>query len=161
MHASSRWNEFRAAGGLWVLAQLAVMAGITAALFLPPDWPEDVRVPLAILGLLLVFAGVGLVVWAYRSLGRAFSPFTHPPREAERVEAGPYRLARHPMYGGGILFFAGLSLVFSVTALLLTAALALLWRGKSAAEERVLVRRFPDYDAYRHRMRRRFLPGIY
>jgi len=137
------------------------MAGIAAALFLPPDWPEDLRVPLAIVGPLLVLAGVGLVVWAYRSLGRAFSPFTHPPPEAERVEAGPYRLARHPMYGGGILFFAGLSLVFSITALVLTAALALLWRGTSAAEERVLVRRFPVSDAYRRRMRRRFLPGIY
>jgi protein-S-isoprenylcysteine O-methyltransferase Ste14 len=161
MRGSSRWNEFRVAGGLWVLAQLALMAGITAALLLPPDWPEDVRVPFAIVGLLFVLAGVGLVVWAYRSLGRAFSPFTHPPPEAERVEAGPYRLARHPMYGGGILFFAGLSLAFGITALVLTAALALLWRGKSAAEERVLVRRFPDYDAYRRRTRRRFLPGIY
>jgi len=161
MHASSRWSEFRAAGGLWVLAQLALMAGITAALLFPPDWPDDVRVPLAIVGLLLVLAGVGLAVWAYRSLGRAFSPFTHPPPEAERVEAGPYRLVRHPMYGGGILFFAGLSLVFSVTAFLLTVALALLWRGKSAAEERVLVARFPEYDAYRRRTQRRFLPGIY
>jgi len=161
MHASSRWNEFRAAGGVWVLAQLALMAGITAALFLPPDWPEDVRVPLAIVGLLLMLAGLGLVVWAYRSLGRAFSPFTHPPPEAERVESGPYRLARHPMYGGGILFFAGLSLLFSVTALVVTAALALLWRGKSAAEERVLGQRFPEYDAYRRRTRRRFVPGLY
>jgi hypothetical protein len=25
----------------------------------------------------------------------------------------------------------------------------------------VLVRRFPEYDAYRRRTRRRFLPGIY
>jgi protein-S-isoprenylcysteine O-methyltransferase Ste14 len=161
MHVSSRWSEFRAAGGLWVLAQLALMAGITAVLLLPPDWPEDVRIPLAILGLLLVLVGVGLVVWAYRSLGRAFSPFTHPPPEAERVEGGPYRLARHPMYGGGLLFFAGLSLVFSIPALVLTAALALLWLGKSAAEERVLSQRFPEYDAYRRRIRRRFLPGIY
>ena len=161
MLASSRWSEFRAAGGLWVLAQLALMAGITAALLLPPDWPEDVRSPLAILGIFLVLVGVGLVVWAYRSLGRAFSPFTHPPADAERVERGPYRLARHPMYGGGILFFAGLSLVFGITALVLTAALALLWGGKSAAEERVLVRRFPEYDAYRRCTRRRFLPGIY
>jgi protein-S-isoprenylcysteine O-methyltransferase len=161
MHASSRWSEFRAAGGLWVLAQLALMIGITVALFLPPDWPEDARVPLAIVGVVLALVGVGLVVWAYRSLGPAFSPLTHPPPEAKRVEEGPYRLVRHPMYGGGVLFFAGLSLLFSVTALLLTVALALLWRGKSAAEERVLVARFPEYDAYRRRIQRRFLPGIY
>jgi protein-S-isoprenylcysteine O-methyltransferase Ste14 len=161
MHASSRWSEFRAAGGLWVLAQLALMAGITAALLLPPNWPDEVRFPLAILGLVLGLVGVGLVIWAYRSLGAAFSPFTHPPPGAERVEGGPYRLARHPMYGGGLLFFAGLSLVFSISAFVLTAALALLWHGKSAAEERVLSQRFPAYDAYRRRIRRRFLPGIY
>jgi protein-S-isoprenylcysteine O-methyltransferase Ste14 len=105
--------------------------------------------------------GVALVLWAHRSLGRAFSPFPRPPRDAERVEAGPYRFARHPMYGGGILVFAGLSLAFSITALALTAALAVLWRGKSAVEERMLVARFPEYDAYRRRTLRRFLPGIY
>jgi protein-S-isoprenylcysteine O-methyltransferase Ste14 len=161
MRASSRWSEFRAAGGLWVLAQLALMAGIVAALFLPPDWPEEVRTPLTVAGALLILAGVVLMVWAYRSLGPAFTPLTHPPREAERVEVGPYHLVRHPMYGGGILFCAGLSLVFSIPALVLTAALALLWRGKSAAEERVLTQRFPEYAAYRRRTRRRFLPGIY
>jgi protein-S-isoprenylcysteine O-methyltransferase Ste14 len=142
-------------------AQLALMAGITAALFLPPDWPEDVRIPLTVAGLLLLLMGLGLVVWAHRSLGPAFTPLTHPPREAERVEGGPYRLARHPMYGGGILVFTGLSLGFSISALLLTAALAVLWRGKSAAEERVLTERFPEYASYRRRTRRRFLPGIY
>jgi protein-S-isoprenylcysteine O-methyltransferase Ste14 len=137
------------------------MAGITAALFLPPDWPEAVRRPLRIVGILLVLIGAGVVVWAYRSLGRSFTAFTRPPPSAERVEAGPYRLVRHPMYGGGIVFFAGLSLVFGVTALVLTAALAALWRGKSAVEERWLATRFPDYDAYRRRIPRRFLPRIY
>jgi len=65
------------------------------------------------------------------------------------------------MYGGGILLFAGLSLVFGATALVLTVALALLWRAKSAAEERVLVVRFPEYDAYRSRTPRRFFPWVY
>ena len=105
--------------------------------------------------------GVGFVGWAYRSLGRAFTPFTRPPANAERIETGPYRLARHPMYGGGIVFFAGLSLAHSVSALILTGALAALWRGKSAVEERWLTSRFPDYEAYRRRTPRRFLPGLY
>ncbi len=137
------------------------MAGITAALFLPPDWPETARRPLGIVGILLVLIGAVVVVWAYRSLGRSFTPFTRPPPSAARVEAGPYRLVRHPMYGGGIVFFTGLSLAFSVTALVLTAALAALWRGKSAVEERWLAARFPEYDEYRRRTPRRFLPGIY
>jgi len=137
------------------------MAGITAAFLLPPDWPDSVRRPLQVVGILLVAVGLALAVWAYRSLGRAFTPFTRPPASATRVEGGPYRLARHPMYGGGILLFAGLSLIFSIPALALTAALAILWRAKSAAEERVLLQRFPDYEAYRRRTPRRFVPGIY
>jgi len=137
------------------------MAGITAALFLPPGWPGTVRQPFRIVGSMLVLIGAGLAVWAYRSLGRSFTPYTRPPSSAERVEAGPYRLARHPMYGGGIVFFTGLSLAFGVTPLVFTAGLAALWRGKSAVEERWLGARFSDYDAYRRRTPRRFLPGLY
>src|SRR5256885_3390439 len=98
---SSRWSEFRERGGLWVAAQLALMAGITAALFLPPDWPETVRRPLRIVGILLVLIGAVVVVWAYRSLGRSFTPFTRPPLSAARVEAGPYRRAPPPLCGRG------------------------------------------------------------
>jgi protein-S-isoprenylcysteine O-methyltransferase Ste14 len=159
--ASSRWSEFRARGGLWVVAQFALMAGITAAWLLPPDWPDSVRWPLRIVGLLLVVVGLALVFWAHGALGRAFTTLTHPPPEAPRAETGPYKYARHPMYGGGILVFAGASLAFSITALALTGGLAVLWRAKSMAEERVLVVRFTEYGPYRERTRRRFLPWIY
>jgi protein-S-isoprenylcysteine O-methyltransferase Ste14 len=161
MPGSSRWSEFRERGGLWVAAQFALMAGIAAAWLLPPEWPESVRLPLRVAGIVLVVIGIALVLWARGALGRAFSVFTRPPRAASRVEAGPYRFARHPMYGGGILLFAGISLSFSITALALTAALTLLWRGKSAVEERQLVARFPEYETYRERTPRRFLPGLY
>ena len=159
--ASSRWSEFRAQGGLLVAAQFALMAGITAAWFLPPEWPDAVRRPLNVLGIVLALLGVGLAIWAYRSRGRSFTTYTTPPAGAERVEGGPYRLVRHPMYGGGILLFAGISLAFSISALTLTAALAILWRAKSAVEERELVARFPAYEAYRVGTPRRFLPFVY
>ena len=161
MHASSRWSEFRARGGLWVAAQFALMAGIASAWLLPPEWPESVRLPLRVVGILVVLLGLGLGVWAHGALGRSFTTFARPPRAGTRVEAGPYRLARHPMYGGGILLFAGFSLIFSATALGLTAVLAVLWWGKSAAEERMLVARFPEYAAYRSRTPRRFWPGLF
>jgi protein-S-isoprenylcysteine O-methyltransferase Ste14 len=136
------------------------MAGIVASWLLPPEWPDSVRTPLKVVGILLAVVGLALVLWAHRALGRAFTAFTRPPPGASRTESGPYRLARHPMYGGGILLFAGLSLAFSVAALVLTLALALLWRAKSAVEERTLVERFPEYDAYRARTPRRFFPWI-
>jgi protein-S-isoprenylcysteine O-methyltransferase Ste14 len=158
---SSRWSEFRARGGIWVLTQFAVIAAIAAAWFLPPSWPEEVQRPLGIAGVVLAVAGVGLVGWAYRSLGSSFTAYTRPPPAAKRVATGPYRLVRHPMYGGGILLFTGISLAHSITSLALTIALATLWRAKSAAEERILLVRFPDYATYRQHTRRRFWPYVY
>jgi protein-S-isoprenylcysteine O-methyltransferase Ste14 len=137
------------------------MAGITIALLLPQPWPDPVQRPLMIVGAVLVLAGLGLAVSAFRSLGRSFTAYTTPPSVASRVESGPYRFVRHPMYGGGLLFFAGVSLAFSITAFCLTALLAVLWRGKSGAEERNLVARFPDYRSYRTRTTRRFFPWLY
>src|SRR3954451_8416630 len=103
---SSRWSEFRAQGGLWVVAQFALMAAIAAAWLLPPRWPDPVDGPLSVLGIMLALLGVGLAMWAYRSLGRSFTTYTTPPAGGERVEAGPYRVARHPLYRRGPLSFS-------------------------------------------------------
>src|SRR5712691_6457289 len=110
--ASSRWSEFRARGGVWVVAQFAVMIAIAAAWLVPPEWPEPVRMPFRVVGVAVALAGLALALWAHRVLGGAFTPYTHPPLDATRVESGPYRYVRHPMYGGGIVVFVGLSLVF-------------------------------------------------
>jgi protein-S-isoprenylcysteine O-methyltransferase Ste14 len=161
MPASSRWSEFREGGGLWVLAQFALMAGILAAWLLPPEWPDSVRLPLRVVGIVLIVTGIVLVAWARGALGRAFTPFTRPSREAALADTGPYRLARHPMYGGALVLFAGLALQFGVAALVLTGALGILWRAKSRVEEGFLVARFPEYEAYRARTPHRFWPWIY
>jgi protein-S-isoprenylcysteine O-methyltransferase Ste14 len=156
--ASSRWSEFRDRGGIWVVAQFALMGLIAVAWLLPPEWPEAVRLPFRIVGAVLVGLGLGLALWAHRALGRAFTPFPQPPGDAPRTESGPYRYARHPMYGGGILVFTGLSLALSVPSLVPTIVLAALWRAKSGVEELALAERFPDYERYRSRTPRRFLP---
>jgi protein-S-isoprenylcysteine O-methyltransferase Ste14 len=160
-HASSRWNDFRARGGLWVVAQLALMAAIVAAWFLPPDWPQSARRALELVGIALALTGTVFAVSASRSLGRSLTAYTSPPAEATLVEGGPYRLVRHPVYGGGILLFAGVSLAFSITALVVTTTLAALWRAKSEVEERKLASRFSGYESYRSRTPRRFFPWLY
>jgi protein-S-isoprenylcysteine O-methyltransferase Ste14 len=158
---SSRWSEFRARGGLWVLAQSVLIAGIAVGCLRPQRWPDELRLPLSVVGGISAGFGLGFAVWAYRSLGSSFTVFTRPPVGGRRVDTGPYRLVRHPIYGGGLLLLAGISLVYSVTSLALTAGLAALWRAKSAAEERFLLERFPDYAAYRERTPRRFWPYLY
>jgi protein-S-isoprenylcysteine O-methyltransferase Ste14 len=102
-------------------------------------------------GFLVAAFGLGLGIWAGRTMGRSLSPFPRPPRDAELVGRGPYRYLRHPIYAGGVLFFGGLSLVFSVWGLALTAVLAAFWIAKARLEERHLVSRFPEYADYRRR----------
>ena len=103
------------------------------------------------LGFPVAALGFALAVWAAVTMGPSLSPFPRPPRGAELVERGPYRVLRHPIYVGGALFFAGLSLVFSLYALGLTAVLALFWIAKARLEERHLAARFPEYEDYRRR----------
>jgi protein-S-isoprenylcysteine O-methyltransferase Ste14 len=111
-------------------------------------------------GLVIAVAGVLLFGWAYRTMGRSFTPFPRPLAAGELVDSGPFRLVRHPVYGGLLLVSAGASLAFGLAGLVGTAVLAALWWRKSAFEERMLVERYPGYASYRARVRRRFLPFV-
>jgi protein-S-isoprenylcysteine O-methyltransferase Ste14 len=65
------------------------------------------------------------------------------------------------MYAGGLLFFLGWSLFAGPVALVVTGALAVLWAGKTAVEERHLRTAYPAYDQYAARVRFRLVPWIY
>jgi protein-S-isoprenylcysteine O-methyltransferase Ste14 len=134
-------NQKRGEG--WVVTQLVLFLLIAGSWFFG-DGVTSLGFPVATLG----FA---LAVWAAVTMGQSLSPFPRPPQGAELVDRGPYRVLRHPIYVGGALFFAGLSLVFSVYGLVLTAVLALFWLAKARLEERHLVARFPAYNDYRRR----------
>jgi protein-S-isoprenylcysteine O-methyltransferase Ste14 len=133
------------------------MAVIAATWVLPPRLDAFA---LELAGIVLAALGAALAVWASRALGSALTPFPQPRAGAQLVERGPYRLARHPIYGAGLLFFGGVSLARSIPGLVLTVGLGLLWWRKSLAEEQRLERVYPGYPAYRERTRRRFLPYL-
>jgi protein-S-isoprenylcysteine O-methyltransferase Ste14 len=130
-------------GGSWVAAQLVLFVLIVASWFVGDG--------LTWLGWIVATLGLALAVWAGVTMGPSLSPFPRPPRDADLVDRGPYRYLRHPIYVGGALFFAGLSLVFSVYGLALTAVLGLFWVAKARLEERYLSARFPEYAEYRRR----------
>jgi protein-S-isoprenylcysteine O-methyltransferase Ste14 len=137
------------------------MAVIAATWVLPAPWQDVLAGLLQPVGLALAVLGVGLAMWASRTLGSALTPFPQPRAGASLVERGPYRLARHPIYGAGLLFFGGVSLARStIPGLVITVALGVLWWQKSLAEERRLETVYPDYPAYRERTPRRFLPYL-
>ena len=150
-----------ARGGGWVALQFALLAAILAAGLLAPGWPDAARWWLKGAGVLLVFAGAFLIVLAGRALGSGLTPFPKPAEGATLVESGPYAVVRHPVYTGGILFAAGISLALSPWALVITAALAVVWALKARVEERFLAERYPEYAEYCARTRYRLVPYVY
>lgn len=90
-------------------------------------------------GVLLLAAGLGLDIWAFR-LMRAAGTNPEPFKPTTAIVAhGPYRFTRNPMYVGFILSFAGLALVFALEWGVV--ALPLLW----LVLDRVVVRREEAY----------------
>jgi protein-S-isoprenylcysteine O-methyltransferase Ste14 len=150
-----------ARGGGWVGLQFALLAAILALGLAAPGWPEGARWWLKGAGVLLVFAGALVIVKGSRTLGSGLTPFPRPAEGATLVESGPYAVVRHPIYTGGILFAAGISLALSPWALVATAALALVWALKARVEERFLADRYPGYDDYCRRTRYRLAPYVY
>ena len=72
-----------------------------------------------------------------REASTSLTPFPKPLGTG-LVTHGPFAIVRHPIYTGGLAFFAGYALFASVPALILTAMLGILWVGKIRVEERLL-----------------------
>jgi protein-S-isoprenylcysteine O-methyltransferase Ste14 len=126
-----------------------------------PAWPSAAHWPLKVVGVVLGVPGVVVMVLAARALGSGFTPFPRPSDAGRLVDTGPYAVVRHPVYTGGILFFAGISLALSPWALVGTAALAGLWALKSHVEERFLAAHYPAYAEYCARTPYRLVPFLY
>ena len=150
-----------ARGGGWVALQFALLAAVLVVGLVAPGWPDAARWWLKAAGVLLVFAGALVMTLARRALGRGFTAFAKPAESGELVESGPYGVVRHPIYSGGLLFAAGISVALSPWAFLATGALAVVWALKAAVEERFLLDRYPAYAEYRRTSRYRLIPYVY
>jgi protein-S-isoprenylcysteine O-methyltransferase Ste14 len=139
--------------GVLVGLTLGVLAAIRApALRFPGDlWFRFV------IGLVLMWAGIALRVWAVATLGRFFRRVVVVQQGHRVVTAGPYRWLRHPAYAGNLLSYLGLGIalgnVLSVAACLMIPFVAHLPRIR--AEEASLIDGLGDeYRAYmRHTAR--------
>lgn len=144
----------------WVVAQSVAIVAIVAAGVAGPAWPDPADAFLTVIGVAIGLAGVVLLGAGVAALGSSLSPFPLPPEGANLRDGGAYRLVRHPIYGGLLLLASGWSLNSSPLALLATAILAVVFEFKARVEESMLTERFPEYPAYRARVRWRFVPGI-
>ena len=161
-HDSSRLPELGARGEGWVAAQFVLLAAIALSALFGLGWTGAVGIVGVAAGALLMAVGGLLVVLGGVQLGSSLTPFPAPRPGGELSASGVYALARHPMYGGGILIALGWSTLFaSVVGVVLTIALAIFFVLKARREEEWLVDHYPGYADYRRATRRRLVPWIY
>ena len=158
-----RWRDDsdRWVGWLLVGIQLAWFLAIALAFALDGSLPGDAVRFTRILGGGLALIGLLFAFWASRRLGPALTAVPEPLADSRLVETGPYALARHPIYGGIVLFLSGTALFLdSVVGLALVLGLAIFFMAKSSYEERRLRARYSGYRAYRERVRHRLIPFL-
>lgn len=108
-------------------------------------------VPVYAVGLGLAVAGAVLCIYSRFLLGRNWSATVQLKLDHELVQAGPYRLIRHPIYTGFLLLFLGNAVMVGDWRGLLAVAIVFVsfWR-KLRLEEKWLGEHFgPAYEAYR------------
>lgn len=119
--------------------------------------------PLAVVVLLLAWAGIGLRLWAIVTLGRFFRGTVHIQQHHQVVTGGPYRRIRHPAYSGILLAAAGLALTMGNVAswAVFMACFLLATVYRIHVEERMLGQALGE--AYRQYARHtwRLIPGVW
>ena len=135
---------------IWIACALAFNA--------PRLWPAAAigapPLPLAVAGIVLIWAGIAFRLWAVRTLGRFFRVTVTVQDDHRLVDTGPYARLRNPSYTGAFVTMAGVGLAtgnwISLAAMALIPLLGFGWRIR--VEEASLARRFgADYEAYRRR----------
>lgn len=113
----------------------------------------------------VVFAiGIAVVVWTFRVNSFATTVVeVQEARDQRVIDTGPYRFVRHPMYFGGIWYFAGVALMLESPAAALAAIVTfpLAFLPRMLIEESVLRRDLAGYADYQSRVRTRILPGVF
>jgi protein-S-isoprenylcysteine O-methyltransferase Ste14 len=150
--------SFLERGGLWVLAQSALMIGVTV---LGLIWPGDANWPAAFLaGAALLVIGAYFGIAGVMALKTNRTPFPKPREDSQLVQHGIYSLARHPLYTSVILISLGWALLCRSWPALVAAVIMIpFFNAKAKREEQWLREKFPAYAEYERRVGR-FLPWL-
>lgn len=116
-----------------------------------------------VVSLFLLWVGIGLRMWCFRTLGRYFTFTVMTSAGQPVITTGPYRVLRHPSYAAILLILAGIGLSYgnwlSLAALVLIPLLGILNRIR-VEEEALSATLGVAYTSYA-RGRKRLIPFVW
>jgi protein-S-isoprenylcysteine O-methyltransferase Ste14 len=153
-------------GTLWLNIVLLVVAVTAAGVIAGPlhasGWHFGSK-GLSAAGLVIMWTGLAVRLWAIVVLGRSFRMTVEVDADQKVVDNGPYRWVRHPSYTGILLLMVGLGLVYGnwpALAILLVLPVGVLIH-RIFVEEAVLTsvmgQAYTDYSA----RTKRLVPGLW
>lgn len=134
--------------GIQLMLFVAYIIPLTIPYINPPEW-------LRYSGLIILVLGLVLGLVALLQINRKLSPFPTPVPNGKLITTGAYKLARHPIYTAIIL--AGLGYALYITSwykIVITLVLLILFYYKSKYEEKLLIKNYSEYMAYKTKTRR-------
>jgi protein-S-isoprenylcysteine O-methyltransferase Ste14 len=154
-------------GTLWlnivIIAVAVVAAGmLTGVVKTTGPWQFG-SAGLTVAGLLLMWTGLAVRIWAIAVLGKSFRTTVEVDSGQQVVDSGPYRWVRHPSYTGIVFVMAGLGLAYgnwpALVILLVLPAGVLIHRifVEEAVLTEVIGRAYADYAA----RTKRLVPGLW
>lgn len=117
----------------------------------------------SVIGLLLLGGGTLFRIWSIMTLGKFFTATVQTQSHQTIIDAGPYRLIRHPSYLGAYLAISGSAILLHAKAGILFSVIVMLaaYDFRITVEEKALIKAFgKQYVEYRSRTYR-LIPFIY
>jgi protein-S-isoprenylcysteine O-methyltransferase Ste14 len=114
-------------------------------------------------GVLVMTAGIGLRVWAARTLGSFYTRTLLTTDRQTVTTNGPYARVRHPGYLGDVMLWLGFGILSSnwLLVVLYPVLFVSVYLYRISVEEKMLVGTLgEDYAAYRKRVRK-LIPFVY
>jgi protein-S-isoprenylcysteine O-methyltransferase Ste14 len=120
-----------------------------------PEWVSPYLEIGSIAGIALLVTGGLLFISGIVALRRNITPLPFPKDHAELVESGPYRLVRHPIYSGGVIFAFGWALwIHGWFAIGYAIIFLVFFNIKASREEKWLKEKFAGYEEYQKRVKK-------
>jgi protein-S-isoprenylcysteine O-methyltransferase Ste14 len=144
--------------------RLAVLVGVVMAIVVSRAAPgAAIRPGASWIGLGLLWCGIALRFWSFRTLGRYFTFTVQTSTDQPVITDGPYRVIRHPSYAGVLLAVMGLGLStlnwWSLVCLTVAVICGLVFRIR--VEERALLQDLGDDYRNYATTHKRLIPFIW